>query len=630
MMSIEMFVRGGLVLAVALGAVWRLRNAPAALRASVLASALAAVLVLPVVMAVVPAWHVESLQAAPALVAPMMPVPEPAVHGVVPHAAIASAVPAEASHVPWGALGMLAWALGAAAIASRGAVGAVRARRLARRGVLAERAYAVAGDVWRAIGGRGAVPRIVTSIEIEAPIVVGAAWPVVVVPAASSAWSAERWRVVLAHELSHVRRRDGLANVVAQLACAVHWFDPLAWLAARRLREERELAADDTVLRGGTLASTYAEHLVAIATPRHAPVGVLAAPAAVIGMTDGARFEARIEALLERRSRSAAGAVRTLAVVAAMVVVAGFAACVSPDARDAPASPAGKAAPVKPADAQLQAEAEHELDAAIAADHASGAVAVVIDAKTGAVLAIAQRGNGDARAARLPGSTMKPFTIAAALDAGVITPDTKVDCEHGHRAYGDKFLEDASPNGVLDVGGVLVVSSNVGAAKLAEPLGDKLGEALRRYHIAAPAHIDTRSLNGAAISAGEGIDVSPLDLAAAYTVFASAGTYRAPDGTRERVMTEQTAHQVLGMLERVITDPDGTGHAAAIDGVKVAGKTGTAHSTGDAYYASFVGIVPADAPRFVVLVGIDGTSESGGKVAAPVFAKLASQALAAH
>src|SRR3569623_2543776 len=396
MMSLELFVRGGLVLAVALGAVRLLRSAPAALRASVLASALAAVLVLPVVVAIVPAWHVESLQAAPGIVAPMAPIAEPAVHAVTAHAAIAG-VAARARQVPWGALVMLAWAFGAAAIAARAVVGAVRARRLARRGVLAERAYAVATDVWRAIGGRGAVPRIVTSREIDAPIVVGAVAPVVVVPAASAAWSAERWRVVLAHELSHVRRRDGLANVVAQLACAVHWFDPLAWLAARRLREERERAADDTVLRGGTLASTYAEHLVAIATPPPAPAGVLA-------MTDGARFEARIEALLERRSRAAAGAARTLAVVAAVAVVAGFAACVS---AEAPASPAGKVVVAKPADARQQATTKQELDAAIAADHASGAIAIVIDAKSGAVLALAQRGNGAARAARLPGSTLQ-------------------------------------------------------------------------------------------------------------------------------------------------------------------------------------------------------------------------------
>ena len=616
MMTMELFVRGGLVLAVALGAMWMLRRSPAALRANVLAAALTAVVVLPVLVRIVPAWHVESLAAAPQIVAEA-PVAEGGGAAMVHHVTVASTLPATRWHVPWAMLAMLAWALGAAAIAARAAVGAVRARRLVRRGVLAERAYAYADEAWRAIGGRGTTPRIVVSDEIDAPIVVGAIAPVVVVPEASAAWDGERWRVVLAHELSHVRRRDGLANVLAQLACALHWIDPLAWLAARRLREERELAADDAVLRGGTLASTYAEHLVAIATARPAPAGVLA-------MTDGARFEARIEALLERRrSRAAVGAVRTAAVVVATAVVAVAAACVSPEANARPTDTSA----VKPADAQLQAATEQELDAAIAAHHASGAVAIVLDAKSGAVLALASRGNGDARAPRVPGSTMKPFTIAAALEAGVITPDTKVDCEHGEKAYGDKVLHDASPNGVLDVGGVLVVSSNVCAAKIAEPLGDKLATALRRYHFAAPEHIDTRSWPGAAIGAGEGVPVSPLDLASAYTVFASAGTYRAPDGTSERVMTEQTAHQVLSMLERVVTDADGTGHAAALDGVRVAGKTGTAHS-GAHYFVSFVGIVPADAPRFVVLVGVDGVDESGGKVAAPVFAKLAAHALA--
>ena len=616
MMTMDIFVRGGLVLAVALGAMWMLRRSPAALRANVLAAALTAVVVLPVLVRIVPAWHVESLAAAPQIVAEA-PVAEGGGAAMVHHVTVASTLPATRWHVPWAMLAMLAWALGAAAIAARAAVGAVRARRLVRRGVLAERAYAYADEAWRAIGGRGTTPRIVVSDEIDAPIVVGAIAPVVVVPEASAAWDGERWRVVLAHELSHVRRRDGLANVLAQLACALHWIDPLAWLAARRLREERELAADDAVLRGGTLASTYAEHLVAIATARPAPAGVLA-------MTDGARFEARIEALLERRrSRAAVGAVRTAAVVVATAVVAVAAACVSPEANARPTDTSA----VKPADAQLQAATEQELDAAIAAHHASGAVAIVLDAKSGAVLALASRGNGDARAPRVPGSTMKPFTIAAALEAGVITPDTKVDCEHGEKAYGDKVLHDASPNGVLDVGGVLVVSSNVCAAKIAEPLGDKLATALRRYHFAAPEHIDTRSWPGAAIGAGEGVPVSPLDLASAYTVFASAGTYRAPDGTSERVMTEQTAHQVLSMLERVVTDADGTGHAAALDGVRVAGKTGTAHS-GAHYFVSFVGIVPADAPRFVVLVGVDGVDESGGKVAAPVFAKLAAHALA--
>jgi cell division protein FtsI (penicillin-binding protein 3) len=261
------------------------------------------------------------------------------------------------------------------------------------------------------------------------------------------------------------------------------------------------------------------------------------------------------------------------------------------------------------------------------AHHASGAIAIVLDAKTGAVLAAATRGDGDARAARSPGSTMKPFTFAAALETGIVDAAARIDCENGTRRYGDRTLADASPHGMLDLGGILAVSSNVCTAKLAEPLGDRLAESLRRYHFAAPAHIDTHSAEGASIAFGAGIRASALDVAAGYTAFADGGLYHASDGSSERVMTSGTARTVLTLLARVVDDASGTGQAARIAGVRVAGKTGTAQSRGDRHYASFVGIVPADAPRFVVLVGVDGVTGAGGKVAAPVFAKIAARAL---
>ncbi|HEX7842844.1 MAG TPA: penicillin-binding transpeptidase domain-containing protein, partial [Kofleriaceae bacterium] len=283
-------------------------------------------------------------------------------------------------------------------------------------------------------------------------------------------------------------------------------------------------------------------------------------------------------------------------------------------------------APVAPKDPQLQAVAEHELDAAIAEHHATGALAIVLDAKSGDVLALATRGDADVRAARAPGSTMKPFTFAAALEAGVATPATQLDCEGGTHAYGTRTLTDASPHDTLDLGRILAVSSNVCTAKLAEPLGDRLADALRRYHVAALTHVDTHTLEGASIASGEGVRVPALELAAGYTAFADRGMYHF-GSTSERVMSEQTAAEVLAMMERVVTDSDGTGRAAAIDGVLVAGKTGTSRRGADRYYASFVGIVPADAPRYVVLVGLDSVADSGGKVAAPMFAKIAAKAL---
>jgi cell division protein FtsI (penicillin-binding protein 3) len=628
---ILLFARGAIVLALALLATRLLRRAPASLRCAVLASALAAVLALPAIEAFVPAWHAGAIPAdAPeAVEPPALPVAEATVPAIAP-ALGAGRPPAAPSPIPWRAIAGALWAAGIAAVLLRAAGGALGARRIAGRGTPARGGDAYVAEAWRALGGRGAPPRVVVSDEIEAPIVVGAIAPAVVVPRASSAWTAERWRVVLLHELAHVRRRDGIANLVAQLACSLHWLDPLAWIAARRLREERELAVDDAVLRVGARASTYAEHLVAIAA-----AATCGAPASALAMAEPSRFEARVVALLDAdRARGPAGARRAAAVAAAVGLVAAVAACVSPENAPTRAKDtASQGSPIAAKDPAIQSAAEAELGRAMAEHHASGAI--VLEAKTGAVLAIAARGDGDARAARPPGSTMKPFTFAAALEAGVVEPGARVDCENGARRYGDKTLTDASPHGVLDLGGILAVSSNVCTAKLAEPLGDRLGESLRRYHFAAPAHVDTRSIEGASITSGEGIRASALDVAAAYTAFADDGVYHAPDGRSgsggsggERVMSAETARAVMAMLARVVNDTDGTGHAARIDGVRVAGKTGTATSRGEGrYYASFVGIVPADAPRFVVLVGVDGVTGAGGKVAAPVFARIASRAL---
>ncbi|HEY4118388.1 MAG TPA: penicillin-binding transpeptidase domain-containing protein, partial [Byssovorax sp.] len=366
-----------------------------------------------------------------------------------------------------------------------------------------------------------------------------------------------------------------------------------------------------------------------------------------LAMAEHTRFEARVTALLDAgRSRSPARPRHAVAVVAAMTVVATVAACMSPDgensqqreaspttpaaptAAESPA-PASPAPPPPAADAALQSLAERELDRALESNHGTGATAIVLDAKTGAAVAIATRGDFDPRAAFPPGSTMKPFTFAAALDSGAVALDARIDCENGKRAYGDRTLTDSSPNGVLGLADVLAVSSNVGTAKLAEPLGDRLADYLRRFHFTAPAHLDTRSLAGASIASGEALPASALEVASGYTLFADAGTYHALDGTTsERVVSQDTARAVLAMLERVITDEHGTGHAARIPNVRVAGKTGTARShVAGKYYASFVGIVPADAPRFVILVGVDGVDGYGGKVAAPVFATLATAAL---
>ncbi len=619
--ALLLFARGAAVLAFALIAVRLLRRSPATLRYLVLGAALTAVLVLPALETLVPTWHTGVLAVEPsAPIEAALPIPD--VGGATTAPAPLAVAPADIA-IPWTAILAGLWLFGLALALLRIGFGAVRARAIAYRATPHTNGHVL--DAWRALDGRGAPPRVRVSSEVEGPIVVGAMFPIVVVPRTSTSWSAERWRIVLLHELAHVRQHDGVVNLIAQLACALHWIDPLAWIAARRLREERELAADDAVLRAGARASSYAEHLVAlaIAMPPHAPVSVLA-------MAERSRFASRVIALLDADRPRRAGLHRALGVVAAITLVTIGVACVSPDPAPQPTEVGAPSPPAPPADTALQSAVERELDRVVEDHKATGAVAIVIDTKTGKPLAIASRGDLDPRAARTPGSTVKPFTFAAALEAGTIDITSKLDCENGSRAYGARTLKDPSANGVLDLGTILAVSSNVCTAKIAEPLGDLMSQSLRRYRLAAPANVDTRTFDGAAVAFGEGVLVSPLELASAYTALADGGIHHAPNGDGFRVMKEDTARAVLGLMERVVVDPRGTGHAAQLEGIRVAGKTGTTRSRpgSESHYASFVGIVPADAPRFVILVGTDGVAGSGGKVAAPVFATIATRALA--
>jgi hypothetical protein len=164
------------------------------------------------------------------------------------------------------------------------------------------------------------------------PMVWGAVRPVILLPAEATGWSAELKRDVLLHELAHVRRHDYLNQLVTRLACAVHWFNPLAWMAARRLRAERERACDDHVLGAGASACDYAEHLVAVAR-RLRPDGRGSLGVAMAGRS---AFGERVAALLDaRRARGVlTGALLARSGVAAACVVIPLAA-LHPGGRDA-------------------------------------------------------------------------------------------------------------------------------------------------------------------------------------------------------------------------------------------------------------------------------------------------------
>jgi len=323
-------------------------------------------------------------------------------------------------------------------------------------------------------------------------------------------------------------------------------------------------------------------------------------------------------------------------------------------------------------DARLQYLAFRELKAAVEANRAKAGGLVIIDAQTGEILALANwptyNPNARNRVAREkmrnraltdvfePGSTLKPFTIAAALESGAVRPDTVIQTAPGSLTIGPNTIHDAHPSGALTVEQVIQKSSNVGAAKIALSLPPStMWQMLSDTGFGAapntgfPGEVAGRlrpaktwkPIEQATMAYGHGISVNLVQLARAYTVFASEGQlkpatlFKAGSSVAGRpVLKAETALAVRHMLELAV-QPGGTAPKAQVPSYRVAGKTGTAHKLEgrgytNKYVSSFVGFAPASAPRLIVAVMIDEPSAGahyGGEVAAPVFSTVMGSAL---
>ncbi|AUL48360.1 cell division protein [Bordetella trematum] len=319
-------------------------------------------------------------------------------------------------------------------------------------------------------------------------------------------------------------------------------------------------------------------------------------------------------------------------------------------------------------DTRLQYLVYKELQAAIERHQARAATAVVVDVHTGEILALANLPSYDPnrrdtwKVANLrnqaitdtfePGSIMKPFTAALALDLGRITPTTMFDTGNGRYQYQGSTISDVSRfNGVLDVAGILRRSSNIGMTMISEKLQARemwdrftelgLGQAPQLgFPGAAPGRLRPwdrwRLIEKATMAYGYGLSVSLLQVARAYTVFARDGDMvsltlvkRDSEPTSVKIYTPKTARLVREMLEAA-AGPDGA-KAAQVRGYRVAGKSGTArkivggkYST-QLYRSSFVGFAPVSNPKIVVAVSIDEPRVGGyygGAIAAPVFSSI--------
>ena len=339
-------------------------------------------------------------------------------------------------------------------------------------------------------------------------------------------------------------------------------------------------------------------------------------------------------------------------------------------------------------DGSIQAIAESAIEEAVTVHKAKSGVAVVLEVGTGRVMAMASAPARDPNANENQaggrnravadsfeaGSVMKLFTVAAALDAGLVTPDTEFDLGGGVFKIKGRAtpIRDVDHDPYLTVAGIIKRSSNVGAAKIALRFGsENLYAALRRYGFGRRTGIELpgeqsgmmregskwRDVELATIAYGYGITVTPLQIAAALAAFGDHGVYHEPrivdrvvdsDGTMlyqaapaaRQIFSDRTASQVKTMLASVFESGKLAGTAASIvvPGFRCGGKTGTAHKydpalhaySADHYLSVFAGLAPIEQPRFAIVILVDdptGGDYFGAKVAGPVFARIASEGL---
>jgi beta-lactamase regulating signal transducer with metallopeptidase domain len=311
----------------------------ASTRHAVWAAGFIAALALPFAARAVPGWSLAVLPAAAVeRTAPRadhlvgLPQPSPALPGInirAPHIASRPSMPtidstgsiwlADLTTTGWV---LLAWGVIGLALLLRYVVSLVAVFALTRRAEAVNDArWRDELDVTTAALGITHDPRLVMTDRVTVPFTCGFLRPTLVVPSSALAWTDDRIRVVLLHELAHVARRDCLVQAVVQAVCAVYWFHPLAWVGARHLRAERERACDDLVLAAGTRSAAYAEHLLDIA---RAATGTPRMAVAALAMARPSELEGRLLAILDRgrdRSRAERGLVLKVALLSAIVVL---------------------------------------------------------------------------------------------------------------------------------------------------------------------------------------------------------------------------------------------------------------------------------------------------------------------
>lgn len=317
MITLDFIVRSSLILAVALAAGWPLRRQPASLRHWLLAAALASAAAQPLLGALLPALEMPAMRVTLTEAALS---PSPLVRPDSFDAAASSSAVAPDPVIDWTTMAFRAWLAGVAVSAAMLLAGLAWLVNLGARAAGATSEWYAEADAMRRRIGIHRPVRIAITPHPALLVTWGALSPVILLPADAGQWPVERMRVVLAHEMAHMVRRDWLIQLLAESARAINWFNPLFWIACNRLRRESELACDDMVLDLGIGGTSYASHLVALARAFSVHGRTwLPAPSIARPSTLERRVRAMLNPHIDRRPMSL---VRRIAIAALLLVIA--------------------------------------------------------------------------------------------------------------------------------------------------------------------------------------------------------------------------------------------------------------------------------------------------------------------
>jgi beta-lactamase regulating signal transducer with metallopeptidase domain/beta-lactamase class D len=444
-------------------------------------------------------------------------------------------------------------------------------------------------------------------------------------------------KLAIAHEGQHHRQGDCLWAYIIEFMQIIFWFNPILIYLHRVFQELQELACDEKVIsKSRVTAHDYGSCLFSVTkTASESQYNChqkLVAQMVFKSKNQNSLITKRICMLSQYKSYGSSKVmlasvlvISTISIVGPLTAAYAAKSLISHNASDELNSI--DTASINP---KIQAIALKEISQIVNSSHAKSGAIVIADAHTGKVVAFAEAGKlgkNNSWASRIfnPASTIKPFIAAAAIDSGVVSASTMVDCNQPYKIDGQEFTNSNPKISKLSVADAMTNSVNICMIKVAQETGaTKSRQILSRFGFdmnAAWNKNNTDALNLANTAMGSSIPVTLATLTNAYIILANKG--HLIDINSGNAVSEETANSVTHLLEKVVNN--GTGKRAAIANVSVAGKTGTLSDDAKAL-ALFAGYVPANSPRYVSVVVVENaqinhslSKANGGNVAAPTF-----------